>query len=57
MSGLLLALLVLVNVGGFASLLFSLRQGQLLSGLTTLLVLGLLDMFGFWLLKSMRDDR
>jgi hypothetical protein len=57
LSGLLLALLVLVNVGGFASLLFSLRQGQLLSGLTTLLVLGLLDMFGFWLLKSMRDDR
>ena len=57
MSGLLLALLVLVNVGGFASLLFSLRQGQLLSGLTTLLVLGLLDMFGFWLLKRMRDDR
>ncbi|WP_407568973.1 hypothetical protein [Deinococcus altitudinis] len=57
MSGLLLALLVLVNVGGFASLLFSLRQGQLLSGLTTLLLLGLLDMFGFWLLKSMRDDR
>ncbi len=57
MSGLLLALLVLVNVGGFASLLFSLRQGQLLGGLSTLLLLGLLDMFGFWLLKSMRDDR
>ncbi|WP_424951129.1 hypothetical protein [Deinococcus sp.] len=56
MTGLLIAMMVLVNLGGFASLLFSLRQGQLLAGLGTLLVMGLLDMFGFWLLKSMRED-
>ncbi len=52
-----MGLLVLVNVGGFASLLFSLRQGQLLGGLSTLVLLALLDTFGFWLLRSMREDR
>jgi len=55
--GLVVGLLMLINVTGFASLVFSLRQGHLSGGLTTLLLLGLLDMFGFWLLKSMREDR
>ena len=56
MSGLLIAMLVLVNLGGFASLLFSLRQGQLGAFFSTLLLMGLLDVFGFWLLRSMRED-
>ena len=56
MSGLLIVLLVLVNLGGFASLLFSIRQGQLGTFFSTLLLMGLLDMFGFWLLRSMRED-
>ena len=56
MSGLLIAMLVLVNLGGFASLLFSIRQSQLGAFFSTLLLMGLLDMFGFWLLRSMRED-
>lgn len=56
MSGLLIVMLVLVNLGGFASLLFSIRQGQLGTFFSTLLLMGLLDMFGFWLLRSMRED-
>ena len=57
MIGLVAGMLMVINVCGFASLVFSLRQGHLLGGLSTLLLLGLLDMFGFWLLKSMREDR
>ena len=56
MSGLLTVMLVLVNLGGFASLLFSIRQGQLGTFFSTLLLMGLLDMFGFWLLRSIRED-
>lgn len=56
MSGLLIVMLVLVNLGGFASLLFSIRQGQLGTFFSTLLLMGLLDMFGFWLLRSIRED-
>ena len=55
MSGLLIALLLLLNVGGFASLTFSLRQSHVGAALNTLVLLVLLDAFGFWLLKNMRE--
>ena len=54
--GILTLLLILVNFGGFASLLFSIRQGHIGDFFSTLLLTALLDMFGFWLLKSMRED-
>ena len=56
MNGLMIAMLVLVNVGGFSSMVFSLRQGQIGAFFSTLLLTALLDVFGFWLLKSMRED-
>lgn len=57
MNALLIVMLGLVNIFGFTSLLFSLRQGHIGSFFSTLALLALLDMFGFWLLKSMREDR
>ena len=57
MIGFVITMLVLVNFGGFASLLFSIRQGHIGDFFSTLLLTALLDMFGFWLLKSLREDR
>jgi len=56
-NGLIVVMLILVNVGGFASLLFSLRQGQFGGAFSTLLLMALLDAFGLWLLRSMREDQ
>ncbi|WP_202630402.1 hypothetical protein [Deinococcus alpinitundrae] len=52
--GWMVALLVLLNVGGAASVLLSLGRGDW-GGLGTLAwVLGL-DVAGFWLLRQLRD--
>ncbi|MFC4452522.1 hypothetical protein [Deinococcus sonorensis] len=55
MLGLLALMLLLLNVGGLASLGLSLGHGQWGSSLSTLLMLGLLDALGFWLLRSLRE--
>jgi hypothetical protein len=57
MNALLIGMLALVNIFGFTSLLFSLRQGHIGAFFSTLALLALLDVFGFWLLRSMREDR
>ncbi|GGQ98192.1 hypothetical protein [Deinococcus ruber] len=56
MRGLLIAMMVLMNVGGPASLIFSLRQQNWGAAFNTLALLVLLDVLGFWLLNSMRED-
>jgi hypothetical protein len=57
MNVLLIVMLVALNIGGFISLVFGLRQGQFGAALSNLLVLGLLNLLGFWVLRSMREDR
>jgi hypothetical protein len=56
MIGLLVLMLAVLNVGGLISLILDLgagHWGRVLSSLTLLVALNLL---GFWLLRSMRED-
>lgn len=52
--GLVVAMLVLLNIGGAIGVIFSLGRGDLGGFGTLATVLGL-DLLGFWLLRQMRE--
>lgn len=54
-TGLLIVLLVLLNIGGVISLGLTLGRGDL-SGLSSLAWLLGLDGLGFWLLRQLREQ-
>lgn len=54
-TNLLILLLVLLNLGGLASILFGFGRGEWLSGLGSLGMVVALDLLGFWLLREMRE--
>ncbi|WP_185974645.1 hypothetical protein [Deinococcus detaillensis] len=53
-AGLMVAMLVLLNIGGAIGVILSLGRGDL-SGLGTLATVLGLDILGFWLLRQMRE--
>lgn len=56
MSGLLITLLVLLNLGGLASVFLQFGRGEWLPGLGSLALLALLNGVGFWLLRELREN-
>ncbi|GAA5514828.1 hypothetical protein Dcar01_03589 [Deinococcus carri] len=56
LPGLLVTLLVLLNLGGLASILFQFGRGEWLPGLGSLVLAALLDAVGFWLLRELREN-
>lgn len=55
--GLLILLLLSLNLGGIFSAAMQFGRQDFLGGLGTLLVVGLLDAVGFWLLEELRGRR
>lgn len=53
---LLTLLLVLLNLGGLASILFGFGRGEWLSALGSLGLVVALDLLGFWLLRELREN-
>ncbi len=56
LPGLLVALLVLLNLGGLASGFLQVGRGEWWSALGSLVLVGLFDMVGFWLLRELREN-
>ncbi|EYB69440.1 hypothetical protein DEIPH_ctg006orf0004 [Deinococcus phoenicis] len=56
LPGLLVTLLVLLNLGGLASILLQFGHGDWLPGLGSLALVVLLDALGFWLLRELREN-
>jgi hypothetical protein len=56
MPGLLITLLVLLNLGGLASVFLQFGRGEWLPGLGSLALLVLLNGVGFWLLRELREN-
>ena len=56
MANLLVLLLVLLNLGGLISVVFQFGRGEWLPGLGSLAVLTMLDLFGFWILREVREN-
>ncbi|WP_188741344.1 hypothetical protein, partial [Deinococcus wulumuqiensis] len=52
--GLLILLLLSLNLGGIFSAAMQFGRQEVLAGLGTLLMVGLLDAVGFWLLQGLR---
>ena len=55
--GLLILLLLSLNLGGIFSAAMQFGHQDFLAGLGTLLMVGLLDAVGFWLLQVLRSGR
>lgn len=56
MPGLLITLMVLLNLGGLASVFLQFGRGEWLPGLGSLVLLVLLNGVGFWLLRELREN-
>ena len=56
MASLLVLLLVLLNLGGLVSVVFQFGRGESLPGLGSLILLIVLDLFGFWILRELREN-
>lgn len=57
MPGLLITLMVVLNLGGLASVFLEFGRGEWLPGLGSLALLVLLNGVGFWLLRELRENR
>lgn len=57
MPGLLITLMVLLNLGGLASVLLEFGRGEWRAGLGSLALVAALNALGFWLLRELREHR
>ncbi len=56
LPSLLMALLVLLNLGGLASSFLQVGRGEWLPALGSLALVALFDVVGFWLLRELREN-